>query len=657
MIEQTNKSWWTNVRYVFISYQGSNMIHLITLLALALILMACGVPSPASTQIAVQTALQTPTLEPTFTSSPPPTTTPQPSPTATPTEPTPTATPRTVLSGRILDQDTSQPISGATVRVGAATASTDADGRYTLTGLPPGQYVLSVTHPDYDPGLSSIFTLAAGEEQSLNPALYAPDTSPYPKDPMLTNPLDPNGAPTAKDAERLARLQGLTGDVVDIREIKLSGEYLVNYKIGDEVRAAVADLNHDVWELTDEAGRAWWIIQVCGNLASLLPEEAPIATPQPRPLPPMAEVIVDGLIVWECASEECAQVRTVQRGTRIEVIGCLADGDWCQVSLSGGGSGWCVGRSLGQLAVAKAVPMVEAILPTVTPEVTVRDDVDWIAYLGQDSNIWLIDPITGEQQRLTQSGEASSGPAWSPDGTRLAVGIGGYYHPDGVTTDLAIVDLANGDLKRLGIYEHKDSVPPVAVGKPAWSPDASIIYYSMTLDPLGRDWHLRQVQLHGEGREGVPPFSPNWFREEFPAFSPDGQWMTIGLVKQRALIPVPDSNWGIWLAEANGQNPRQLTTGVTGRSAWSPDSTQIAYDVASGVRDHQSIFVVNIDGSNTKHLTDNAYSPTWSPDGQQIAFTRVVDDHTAEIWVMNADGTSPRKIADGGSPAWRPARR
>jgi protocatechuate 3,4-dioxygenase beta subunit len=207
---------------------GPGLPDLVLLVPLILVLMACGSLSAPSSKVVVQTALATPTSEPTFTQVPSPTGIPQPSPTATRVKPTPTATPQSLLSGRILDQDTNQPITGATVRVGAANAITDPDGRYTLADLAPGQYVLSVTHPDYDPGLSSIFTLTAGQEHSLDLALYAPDTSPYPKDPMLTNPLDPNGAPTAEDAERLAREQGLTGEVVGIRETKFSGEYLVN---------------------------------------------------------------------------------------------------------------------------------------------------------------------------------------------------------------------------------------------------------------------------------------------------------------------------------------------------------------------------------------------------------------------------------------------
>ena len=72
---------------------------------------------------------------------------------------------------------------------------------------------------------------------------------------MLTNPLDPSGVPTSEEAERLAHLQGLTGKVVSIEESKLRGKWLVNYKSGDDIRAAVADLRHEVWKLTDEAGQ------------------------------------------------------------------------------------------------------------------------------------------------------------------------------------------------------------------------------------------------------------------------------------------------------------------------------------------------------------------------------------------------------------------
>ena len=120
-------------------------------------------------------------------------------------------------------------MAGADVSAGSTTATTDSNGRYTLADLTPGQYVVSVVHQDYDPGLSPILSLGPGKLMP-NLELFPTDETPYPEDPMLTNPLDPNGAPTADDAERLAREQGLTGEVASVDETTLTGEYLVNYK-------------------------------------------------------------------------------------------------------------------------------------------------------------------------------------------------------------------------------------------------------------------------------------------------------------------------------------------------------------------------------------------------------------------------------------------
>jgi hypothetical protein len=317
------------------------------MLTFILLLTACSSKPPAT--VGIKTTTPLPLSEPIA------------APQATPTEPpqpAPSPTPQSGVAGWIFDQASEQAVVGATVAVDDRQTTTDADGYYALTGLPPGQYVLSVTQPDYDPGLSRIFTLIEGQNLSLDLVLYPSKTSPYPADPMLTNPLDSNGAPTAEEAERLARLQGFSGELVSIRETKLSGEFLVNYKLGNEIRAAVAKVRHEVWELFDETGQKWWIIKVCGNLARRLPKGATILTPEPRPLPPMAEVEVDGLPVRSCPSEACAEVATIERGAQVEISGCLIDGSWCRAGLSDGQSGWCAGSSLRQLAVAEAVPVV-----------------------------------------------------------------------------------------------------------------------------------------------------------------------------------------------------------------------------------------------------------------------------------------------------------
>ena len=79
-----------------------------------------------------------------------------------------------------------------------------------------------------------------------------------------------------------------------------------------------------------------------------------------------------------------------------------------------------------------------------------------------------------------------------------------------------------------------------------------------------------------------------------------------------------------------------------------------------------NIFVMNDDGSRRRRITRTPESidtqPRWSPDGRKIAFTRILDktrtQTTVEVFVMNADGTDPRRLTHNNvidsSPSWSP---
>lgn len=76
-----------------------------------------------------------------------------------------------------------------------------------------------------------------------------------------------------------------------------------------------------------------------------------------------------------------------------------------------------------------------------------------------------------------------------------------------------------------------------------------------------------------------------------------------------------------------------------------------------------SVFVINVDGSGARTLTNRALAfdahPAWSPDGTRIAFESTVDGRRA-IWMMQADGQGLRRLTDLGgvatetAPAWSP---
>lgn len=87
-------------------------------------------------------------------------------------------------------------------------------------------------------------------------------------------------------------------------------------------------------------------------------------------------------------------------------------------------------------------------------------------------------------------------------------------------------------------------------------------------------------------------------------------------------------------------------------AAASPDGTRIAYS-ARGSQGQLQLWVANRDGSNAKLIgTENGDDewPSWSPDGQRIAF-HSDDVGAGDIYVVNADGTNLRRITSDPLPA------
>ena len=124
------------------------------------------------------------------------------------------------------------------------------------------------------------------------------------------------------------------------------------------------------------------------------------------------------------------------------------------------------------------------------------------------------------------------------------------------------------------------------------------------------------------------------------------------------------------LASPNAPATRFGTpAGVYEREAhWSPDGAIVVFtshaDDAYG-----DIVIDNLASAalvTRRNLTkDNGgagvadVTPSWSPDGTKIAFTSYRDGNAA-IWVMNADGSEPRRITPSGDwgeyfPTWSPA--
>ena len=105
---------------------------------------------------------------------------------------------------------------------------------------------------------------------------------------------------------------------------------------------------------------------------------------------------------------------------------------------------------------------------------------------------------------------------------------------------------------------------------------------------------------------------------------------------------------------SNGAGRHTLVVGGA-QPAWAPAGNSLAFARVTGLGSHVAI-TNGLTGTPVRDRTsgqaDDSYSPSWSPNGQQIAFGRGQDMENPGVWVMNADGSRQQRLFGGFDPAW-----
>ncbi|MEW6996895.1 TolB family protein [Colwelliaceae bacterium BS250] len=223
-------------------------------------------------------------------------------------------------------------------------------------------------------------------------------------------------------------------------------------------------------------------------------------------------------------------------------------------------------------------------------------------------------------------------PAVSPTGKHIAF-YGKYDKRK--TWSIHTADIDGNNMRRL------TNVKNVWDSGPAWSPDGKTIVFAREYKGVNGD---RPEEIWLMNADGSEQRQIKALEGGAPEFMQDG----------RILFQSKVSPSQISIANIDGSKVIQLTNDDTNNMSAkiSPDGSQIAY--LSNRDGNQEVYIMNIDGSNQKRLTKNRveeWDPAWSTDGSKVFFSSQNVYGFYDIYKVNKDGSSIKKILNNASQA------
>ena len=236
--------------------------------------------------------------------------------------------------------------------------------------------------------------------------------------------------------------------------------------------------------------------------------------------------------------------------------------------------------------------ILESLQPIMSPAWS--PDEQWLAYVSFEnrlSGVYVQKVHTGERQLVSARVGVNGAPAYSPDGTRLALTLSGA----GGNLDVWLLDLATQGLTRL-------TDDPAVDTEPAWSPDGKSIYF--TSDRAGGP-QIYKLDIAQPKRIERITFGSAYNAR--PRLSPDG--------KKIAFVTRESGNYRIAIQDLASGTVSVLSHGTLDESpSFAPNGAVVIYAGRDG--EVGTLQTVSVDGLVTQRLKSDqgeVREPVWGP--------------------------------------------
>lgn len=252
--------------------------------------------------------------------------------------------------------------------------------------------------------------------------------------------------------------------------------------------------------------------------------------------------------------------------------------------------------------------------------------------------LWIVTVATGQTRRLT--GTDAIDPNVSPDGRFVAfwalpVNQSGNQFAGG-NRDIWVQPLAGGPRVRITDSESTD-------WSPAWSADGRYLYFSSDRSGTMNIWRVAV-----DPATGAPKGAPI-------AITAPASYVSEITVGKDGTVAYGAFDFDTAIKSIAFDPAAAVVVGsartvVTGRRSWlHPDVSADGRSLTMrSFRGQEDVWVVNVDGSGLRQVTDDAArdrGSRWAPDGSLLFYSNRGGGY--EFWTIHADGTGARQLTHG----------